>query len=114
MFIPNQKYAKACAAVSISAVMLLSTPSLSSAASLLKLGSSGSEVREVQSRLKDLGYFNYSKITGYYGTVTRDAVKSFQASKGLTQDGIVGDNTRKHLFGETENPVHLVKHQPLF
>ena len=103
MFIPkSKKYAKACAAVSISAVMLLSTPSLSSAASLLKLGSSGSEVREVQSRLKDLGYFNYSKITGYYGTVTRDAVKSFQASKGLTQDGIVGDNTRKHLFGETE------------
>ena len=93
MFIPKKKYAKACAAVGISAIMLFSTPSPASAASLLKLGSSGSEVREVQSRLKDLGYFKYPNITGYYGTITRDAVKAFQASKGLVQDGMVGSKT---------------------
>ncbi|NLN42114.1 MAG: hypothetical protein GX160_09070, partial [Clostridiales bacterium] len=94
MFIPkSKKYAKACAAVSISAIMLFSTPSPASAASLLKLGSSGSEVREIQSRLKDLGYFKYPNITGYYGTITRDAVKAFQTSKGLAADGIVGSKT---------------------
>ena len=81
MFTKSKKYAKACAAVSISAIMLFSTPSPASAASLLKLGSSGSEVREIQSRLKDLGYFKYPNITGYYGTITRDAVKAFQTSK---------------------------------
>lgn len=94
MFIPkSKKYAKACAAVGISAIMLFSTPSPSLAAKLLKVGSSGSEVREVQSRLKELGYFKYPNITGYYGTITQDAVKAFQASKGLAQDGIVGSKT---------------------
>ena len=94
MFIPkSKKYAKACAVLGISAIMLFSTPSPASAAKLLKVGSSGSEVREVQSRLKELGYFKYPNITGYYGTITRDAVKAFQASKGLAQDGIVGSKT---------------------
>ena len=83
MFIPKKKYAKACAAVGISAIMLFSTPSPASAASLLKLGSSGSEVREVQSRLKDLGYFKYPNITGYYGTITRDAVRLFKQARDL-------------------------------
>ena len=117
MFIPkSKKCAKACAAVSLSAAMLFSTPSLVSAASLLKIGSSGSEVREVQAKLKDLGYFNYSSITGYYGSITQDAVRKFQASKGIAQDGIVGNNTKKYLFGEssgsnssTPAPTSLLK-----
>lgn len=102
MFIPkSKKHAKAYAAVSLSAALLFSTPSLASAASLLKIGSKGSEVREVQSRLKELGYFNYESITGYYGSITQNAVKEFQADKGISQDGIVGNDTRKHLFGGT-------------
>lgn len=100
MFIPkSKKCVKAYTAISLSAALMFTTPSIASAASILKLGSRGSEVREVQSHLKDLGYFNYSSITGYYGSITQNAVKQFQASKGIAQDGIVGNDTRKHLFG---------------
>ncbi|HZJ57724.1 MAG TPA: peptidoglycan-binding protein [Clostridia bacterium] len=99
MFIPkSKKYVKACAAVGLSAMMFFSTPSLSSAAVQLRLGSSGNEVQKVQSQLKDLGFFKYPSITGYYGTITRDAVIKFQAAKGISQDGVVGTTTRKYLF----------------
>ncbi|HZJ83636.1 MAG TPA: peptidoglycan-binding protein [Clostridia bacterium] len=101
MFIPrSKKCAKVCAAVSLSAVMLFSTPSLASAASLLKLGVRGDQVKEVQTQLKDLGFFGNTNITGYYGDITLNAVKKFQASKGISQDGIVGSNTRKYLFNQ--------------
>lgn len=67
-------------------------------ADVLKAGSQGSEVRELQSKLKEKGYFT-GEVTGYFGSKTEDAVKRFQAKNKLSADGVVGAETRKALFG---------------
>lgn len=64
--------------------------------SLSKYGSSGSEVRSIQTRLTELGYFS-GKIDGIFGNQTKNAVIKFQKDYGLTADGIVGSNTLKAL-----------------
>ena len=63
----------------------------------LALGSTGTEVSELQRVLKTLGFFNYPTITGYYGTLTRDAVIAFQKAYGISPVGIVGPQTRAVL-----------------
>lgn len=59
---------------------------------LSKYGSSGSEVREIQTKLKNWGYYAGS-VDGVYGAETRHAVISFQKKNGLTADGICGTKT---------------------
>lgn len=66
-------------------------------ADVLKQGKSGQEVKKVQTQLKKLGYFN-DEITGYFGTVTENAVKKFQTKNGLKPDGIIGTATNNALF----------------
>ncbi len=75
------------------AAFMVTTPVSASAATILKSGSRGSEVKTVQSALKELGYFKYSKLTGYYGNITKTAVKRFQKDNGTAADGIVGKKT---------------------
>jgi len=71
----------------------------------LRKGMSGEDVAVVQRLLKDLGFFTYPQITGYFGSVTETAVKAFQRANGLTADGIIGPITRgvmnKLLGGST-------------
>lgn len=55
-------------------------------------GSSGSEVKQIQEKLKRWGYYSGS-IDGIYGSGTEAAVKRFQKSNGLTADGIAGKRT---------------------
>lgn len=64
--------------------------------SSLKKGSSGSEVRQVQQRLKTLGYLSGS-ADGDFGDATEAAVIAFQQANGLTADGVVGKNTLAKL-----------------
>lgn len=59
---------------------------------VLKQGSKGGEVKEVQRRLKQWGYLN-GAVDGVYGPATVEAVKKFQRKNGLTPDGIVGKAT---------------------
>ena len=56
------------------------------------MGSTGSEVRAIQTRLKEWGYYSGS-VDGIYGTGTKNAVISFQKKNGLTPDGIAGKKT---------------------
>ena len=63
---------------------------------LSKYGSRGNEVREIQTKLKNWGYYN-GNIDGIYGSKTFEAVKKFQRKNGLTVDGIVGEKTLKAL-----------------
>ncbi|MDR2655099.1 MAG: spore cortex-lytic enzyme [Oscillospiraceae bacterium] len=63
-----------------------------SAEVLSKEGSQGNEVREIQTRLKQWGYYSGS-VDGIFGAKTKEAVKLFQKKNGLTADGIVGKNT---------------------
>lgn len=55
-------------------------------------GSSGSEVRQIQEKLKRWGYYSGS-VDGIYGSGTEKAVKKFQKANGLTADGIAGKAT---------------------
>ena len=64
----------------------------SSAAALSRVGSTGQEVRNIQTKLKNWGYFN-SAVDGIFGSKTEAAVKSFQRKNGLTPDGIAGPAT---------------------
>ncbi|MDE6110742.1 MAG: spore cortex-lytic enzyme [Eubacterium sp.] len=61
-----------------------------------KYGSSGDEVRRVQQKLSDLGYYK-GRVDGIYGTNTQSAVRSFQRNVGLTADGIAGSATLLYL-----------------
>ncbi|HAN43964.1 MAG TPA: spore cortex-lytic enzyme [Ruminococcaceae bacterium] len=63
---------------------------------LSRLGSRGTEVRQIQTKLKALGFYT-STVDGIFGSKTLDAVKRFQRSRGLTADGIVGQATLKAL-----------------
>lgn len=63
---------------------------------LSKIGSRGEEVRRIQTKLKQLGFYNGS-IDGIYGSATQKAVKRFQSSVGITSDGIAGSKTLLYL-----------------
>lgn len=76
-------------------VELAQTESVISSA-VLKNGSRGGEVKEVQRRLKNWGYYNGS-IDGVFGNSTKNAVIAFQKKNGLTADGVVGKATYKAL-----------------
>ncbi|ARU59666.1 hypothetical protein CBW65_00350 [Tumebacillus avium] len=64
---------------------------------LLKQGYSGWAVRQLQTNLKTLGFYKYWKITGYYGTVTKQAVKNFQLAYSIRADGVVGPVTQREI-----------------
>ncbi len=62
----------------------------------LGLGSTGIDVTELQKRLTALGHYS-GPTSGYYGTLTAQAVKKYQASKGLETTGGLGPKTRAAL-----------------
>lgn len=59
---------------------------------LSKYGSRGSEVTQIQTKLKRWGYYK-GNVDGIYGSGTLAAVKSFQKKNGLAVDGIAGTKT---------------------
>jgi hypothetical protein len=65
--------------------------------SFLNVGTVGNEVRELQKLLKQLGYFTYPSITGYFGPVTTQAVKDFQRANNIISVGYIGPQTRAAL-----------------
>ncbi|MGC1396589.1 MAG: peptidoglycan-binding protein [Coleofasciculaceae cyanobacterium] len=64
---------------------------------VLKLGSQGTNVSELQAALKLLGYFT-GNVNGFYGESTVSAVSNFQRASGLNADGIAGTATWNRLF----------------
>ena len=76
--------------------------SLGSAPKASKPGDKGSHVTTLQEALAITGHYK-GKITGNYGEVTEKAVRAFQKSRGLKQDGIAGNGTIKALFGSNTN-----------
>lgn len=60
--------------------------------------SKGNITRLAQERLNALGY-NCGAIDGANGPKTQNAIKRFQADRGLVQDGIIGTNTWRKLLG---------------
>ena len=66
-------------------------------------GDRGSDVKQLQNQLAELGY-DVGLIDGVYGGRTRDGVRKFQIDQELTPTGKVNELTWMVLFGE-EEPV---------
>ncbi|NLJ66067.1 MAG: hypothetical protein GX340_01990 [Clostridiales bacterium] len=79
-------------------ILISAVPVQAATYSVLRVGSRGQAVSRLQQTLKNKGYFTYPKITGYYGTITRDAVIRFQKDYGLYVDGIAGQKTQTALY----------------
>ena len=61
-----------------------------------RYGSTGEEVKQIQKKLKEWGYYNGS-VDGIYGSKTFDALKKFQSKNGLKVDGVAGEKTLSAL-----------------
>ncbi|MTH54805.1 L,D-transpeptidase family protein [Bacillus mangrovi] len=64
---------------------------------LLKRGSKGAAVKELQQRLTAKGYSTRG-ADGIFGPNTEKAVKAFQKARGLAVDGLVGPATKRSLL----------------
>ncbi len=79
---------------------------------LSRLGSTGSEVTKIQTKLKNWGYYKGS-VDGKYGEQTKKAVTEFQKKNNLTQDGVAGSATLAAMgiassSGSENNDVYLL------
>ncbi|MFF2569995.1 peptidoglycan-binding protein [Streptomyces sp. NPDC058084] len=71
---------------------------------LMDDGDENTQVRELQARLRQVGYFDRAP-TGFYGTMTAGAVKAFQKKRGLPQTGTVDETTWQKLKAMTHEPT---------
>lgn len=65
----------------------------------LQYGDTGEDVLKLQTRLKELEYYN-GPLSGTFAEVTRKAVKAVQAAYGLEQTGIADETTCQIIYGE--------------
>ena len=86
----------------VSVTKTASSSSSSSSTTRLEKGSTGSDVKDLQTKLKKLGYYD-AYVDGDYGDTTVAAVKAFQKKYNLTADGIAGKETLKKLDSVYEN-----------
>ena len=86
----------------VSVTKTASSSSSSSSTTRLEKGSTGSAVKDLQTKLKKLGYYD-AYVDGDYGDTTVAAVKAFQKKYKLTADGIAGKETLKKLDSVYEN-----------
>jgi len=83
------------AIAAVSLPLILATPSQAVLTQLLKRGSRGGQVYELQEQLNRLGY--RVPVDGVFGSETENAVRQYQEACRLAVDGIVGSDTRTRL-----------------
>ncbi|MGH3425635.1 MAG: L,D-transpeptidase family protein [Nocardioidaceae bacterium] len=71
---------------------------------ILGPGDSGGQVRELQARLKQIGWFG-EEVTDRYGDVTRTAVTGFQDKRAIPSTGKVDQRTMDRLLAMTHEPT---------
>ncbi|MET8683934.1 L,D-transpeptidase family protein [Streptomyces sp. NPDC004732] len=71
---------------------------------LMERGDHGGQVRELQARLRQIGWF-YENPTGTYGPATTSSVGEFQAKRGLPRTGATDTVTWQKLRGMTREPT---------
>ena len=76
---------------------------------IMKQGSDGDRVRDLQARLKQIGWFS-GDVTGSYGSVTVSAVKGFQGKRAIPVTGEVDQRTWDRLTAMTRTPTNDEKH----
>lgn len=78
---------------------------------VVETGLTTSQIKTVQTKLKNWGYYTGS-VDGIYGTKTKNAVIKFQKNNGLTADGIVGSQTAAalgmSLTSQSNNDLYLL------
>ncbi|MBR6571818.1 MAG: peptidoglycan-binding protein [Clostridia bacterium] len=96
-------------------------PTLVPPSRTLRRGDSGEDVKSMQTRLKELGYYT-GTISGNFNSATENAVIAFQKKSSLTRDGILGPVTRSVLYAPyalyaqaTEEPASTpaVSYEPI-
>lgn len=68
-------------------------PTLAPPTKTLRNGDKGDEVKSLQQRLKDLGYYT-GNVTGTFNDATTKALKAFQKKSKLEEDGVLGPISR--------------------
>ena len=76
---------------------------------LLRRGAEGDRVRDLQARLKQIGWFS-GPVSGYYGDATTSAVRGFQAKREIPVTGEVDRRTLDRLAAMTRIPTRDEKH----
>jgi len=96
----NQIHIGSATATAVTTTPTTATTTSSSAYVFTKTlypGARGEEVIQLQKKLKALGFYIYSYITGYFGPITKSAVASFQRANSISPIGAVGPLTRAAL-----------------
>ena len=75
---------------------------------VVKNGSKGAEVRQVQYNLNFLG-FNVGAVDGDCGSKTVTGIKNYQSSRGLAVDGVAGPATQSKLKSEVTDIQNMLK-----
>jgi peptidoglycan hydrolase-like protein with peptidoglycan-binding domain len=70
---------------------------------IMKLGSSGERVRNLQARLRQIGWYS-GKITDFYGRATVTAVAGFQGRRAIPVTGQVDQRTWDRLAAMSRTP----------
>jgi hypothetical protein len=91
-------------AVAATAGAAAPAPVLATSSVVYKLGDEGRQVREIQARLRQIGWF-VGDVTGYFGPRTRTAVEGFQAKRKIRVTGRVNATTWAMLEGMTTEPT---------
>lgn len=71
---------------------------------ILEKGDEGTQVKKLQARLSQIGWFA-GKITGYYGDDTATGVKGFQTKRAIPTTGEVDQRTWDRLLAMTREPT---------
>jgi tetratricopeptide (TPR) repeat protein len=79
----------------------VAAPAIDLNGDVLRLGTSGDTVREIQTALQSLGYDIGGTPDGLFGADTRTAVQAFQRANGLDADGLVGQQTADAIQSQT-------------
>ena len=79
-------------------------PELVAGPTLIAPGDEGDDVKDLQARLAQIDWFN-ADVTGFYGDVTTEAVRGFQAKREIPVTGEVDQRTLDRLFAMTTEPT---------
>ncbi len=104
--LPANTPRKAATAAPDAQSWMTSTQDYNAGYPVLMMGSTGSDVSDLQARLLELGYYTGS-IDGRYASATVDAIQEFQTRHGLTADGIAGRQTQDMLYSGAALPKYV-------
>jgi peptidoglycan hydrolase-like protein with peptidoglycan-binding domain len=79
---------------------------------ILKRGSTGTRVRDLQARLKQIGWYS-ALVTGNYGSLTVASVRGFQGKRRIPVTGEVDQRTLDRLRAMTRTPTNAELHNRL-